>query len=244
MAGDAGSREWRSPGSLRQRVRGLSRKLNRALLANPLSERVITRLFQRLYYYTGDRTWQDTRWLGAPLLKCPTDLWIYQELLFELRPDVIVETGTRFGGSAAYFASLCDLLDHGRIVSVDLEDVPGRPEHARIRYLLGSSTAPEVVEAVKAEIREGERVMVVLDSDHTRDHVAGELLAYADLVTPGSYLVVEDTCVNGNAIDIFHGPGPMEAMRDFLARDDRFEIDRAREKFYLSFNPSGFLRRR
>jgi cephalosporin hydroxylase len=196
-----------------------------------------------LYYNMGKRTWDETYWMGTKLLKCPLDLWIYQELLYELRPDVIVETGTRYGGSASYIASLCDLLGHGRVITIDVEDQEGRPQHPRIQYLLGSSVAPETLQAVREQIGNGNRVLVVLDSDHSRDHVLAELRGYADLVSPGSYVVVEDTNVNGHPVSPFFGPGPWEAVRDFLAEDERFEIDRRREKFYMTFNPSGHLRR-
>lgn len=231
------------PGFLREQSRVLGRQVSARVVGNPLVARLITRYFHRLYYGMRARTWLDTHWLGTPLLKCPLDLWIYQELLHEIRPHLIVETGTRYGGSAAYLASLCDLLDHGRVISIDIDEAEGRPQHPRIRYLHGSSTAPECIDAVKQEVSEGDRVLVILDSDHRRDHVLAELRAYADLVSPGSYLVVEDTNVNGHPVDPFFGPGPFEAMRDFLAEDARFEVDRAREKFYLTFNPSGYLRR-
>ena len=105
------------PGFLREQSRVLGRQVSARVVGNPLVARLITRYFHRLYYGMRARTWLDTHWLGTPLLKCPLDLWIYQELLHEIRPHLIVETGTRYGGSAAYLASLCDLLDHGRASS-------------------------------------------------------------------------------------------------------------------------------
>jgi cephalosporin hydroxylase len=204
--------------------------------------------FHKLYYDASvfDGTWQDTRWLGVGTRKCPFDLWIYQEMLYELRPDVIVECGTLNGGSALYFASICDLLGNGQVVTIDIEERPGRPEHDRVTYLVGSSTAPEIVERVRELIAASgaERVLVILDSDHSRDHVLAELRAYAGLVTPGSYIVVEDTNVNGHPVEPDFGPGPMEALHEFLRETRDFEIDSAREKFYLTFNPRGYLRRR
>jgi cephalosporin hydroxylase len=98
--------------------------------------------------------------------KCPLDLWIYQELLTEIRPDLIIETGTFHGGSALFFASVCDLLSHGRVVTIDTTVVDGRPMHPRIRYLHGSSTAPAIIETVRSSIAADERVLVMLDSAH------------------------------------------------------------------------------
>lgn len=207
-----------------------------------MAEPGVTAAFHRLYYDTA--VWKDTYWLGVPTQKCPLDLWIYQELLHEERPDLIIETGTAHGGSALYLACVCDQLGRGEIVTVDIYPIDGRPPHDRITYLTGSSTAHEVVAVIErlAEGREG--VMVILDSDHARDHVLEELRIYSRLVTPRSYLVVEDTNVNGHPVFPEHGPGPMEALETFLAETEEFETDATREKFFLTFNPGGFLRKK
>jgi cephalosporin hydroxylase len=201
--------------------------------------------FHRLYYETGEAggTWKDTTWLGVPTWKVPLDLWVYQELLFRLGPELIVETGTAHGGSALYLATLCEALGRGEVVSVDIGHWPDRPAHPRLTYLTASSTDPAAVAQVAERAGRADGVLVVLDSDHRRDHVLAELRAYADLVTPGSYLVVEDTNVNGHPVFEAFGPGPMEAVQDFLKERDDFEVDRSREKFFLSFNPGGWLRR-
>jgi cephalosporin hydroxylase len=207
-------------------------------------KRVIDR-FHRLYYAEEARTWKNTYFLGVRTAKCPLDLWVYQELLVELRPDLVVEAGTAWGGSALWFACMLELAEtDGRVVTIDVVEEPDRPKHERITYLTGSSTSPEIVDAVRSLASAARCVMVVLDSDHRRDHVLAELEAYAPLVTPGSYLVVEDTNVNGHPVLPRFGPGPLEAVRTFLQEHPEFEIDRSREKFLLTFNPSGFLRRR
>ena len=208
-----------------------------------LRARWITNRFHALYYYRRRQTWRNTTWLGVDVLKCPLDLWVYQELIYELRPDWIVETGTASGGSAAYLASLCDLLGNGRVLSIDLEAREGRPVHPRIEYLTGNSVDPATLAAVRERIGVGGTTLVILDSDHTRDHVLAELRAYQDLVGLGSYCIVEDSNVGGHPVAKEFGPGPMEAIRAFLAENDAFEADRSREKFYLTFNPSGFLKR-
>jgi cephalosporin hydroxylase len=202
----------------------------------------VTSAFHRLYYDSA--VWKDTYWLGTRTQKCPLDLWVYQEILRETRPDLIVETGTAHGGSALYLASVCELLGRGEVVTVDISPIEGRPEHDRITYLTGSSTAAGVVAEVERHVAMQERVLVILDSDHSCNHVLDELRTYGPWVSPGSYLIVEDTNVNGHPVLPEHGPGPMEALEEFLAETEDFEIDRAREKFFFTFNPRGYLRKR
>lgn len=217
--------------------------LLRHQLVKPFETPVVS-LFHYFFYRDGDTGWSRARWMGVRLQKCPFDLWVYQELLHETQPDLLIETGTFNGGSALYFAHLFDLMGKGRIVSVDVRHPKeGLPRHGRIEFLLGSSTAPETVAAVKQRIRPGEKVMVLLDSDHSARHVAEELKLYSDLVTPGCYLVVEDTHMNGHPVDRSFGPGPMEAVVEFLASNRQFEVDKSREKFKLTFYPNGWLKR-
>ena len=202
----------------------------------------ITDRFHILYYDLAQSTWKNTRWLGTPVNKLPLDLWLYQELLAELRPDLIVETGTLYGGSALYLAGICDLIGHGQVLSVDIAP-RDQPAHPRVRYLTGSSTEPSIVRTV-AEAAEGQSVvLVILDSDHTRDHVLDELHAYAPFVTPGSYLIVEDTNLNGHPVFPRFGPGPMEAVDEFLRHDRGFRRDPSMERLLLTFNPKGYLKR-
>jgi cephalosporin hydroxylase len=210
-----------------------------------LRQRTIDR-FHHLYYDEGrfaGGTWAQTYWLGTPVLKCPFDLWVYQEIIFQQRPDLILETGTSSGGSAAFLATICDLVQHGRIVSIDIEARPNRPQHPRIRYLAGSSIAPAIHEEVARLVAGQQRVMVLLDSDHSRDHVLDELRLFSRYVTKGQYLVVEDTNVHGHPVAPEHGPGPTEAIAAFLQETHDFVIDPTPEKFYLTFNPRGYLRR-
>jgi cephalosporin hydroxylase len=232
-------------------LRTLRRLLYQALFRRgtfrPEVQEEIVDGFHKLYYDSSvfEGTWRNTFWHGVRIVKCPLDLWVYQELLFDLRPDLIIECGTAHGGSALFLANMCDLLGHGEVVTIDIEERDGRPTHERIEYVRGSTTDPHVVAHVKERIKSGgeKSVMVLLDSDHSRDHVFDELRIYSDFVTPGSYLIVEDTNVNGHPVEPDFGPGPMEALDDFLKLDRRFTIDHSREKFYLTFNPRGFLRR-
>lgn len=207
-----------------------------------------TDAFHRAYYDSWEKGSGHGRgtitlsWFGYRTLKSPLDLWTYQEILVETRPDLVVECGTRFGGSAYYIATLLDLIGHGQVLTVDIEALKGRPVHRRLSYLVGSSTDPAIVAQVRAAAA-GKRVMVILDSDHAAAHVAGELEAYHDLVAAGCYLIVEDTNINGNPVRPDFGPGPMEALTAFMTGRDDFVSDPDRERFLLTLNPRGFLRR-
>lgn len=200
----------------------------------------ILNAFHSLYYNKG--IWEHTTWMGHTIYKCPLDLWIYQEILFEIKPDFILETGTWHGGSALYFAHLLDIINHGNIISIDIEASNTRPAHDRIEYITSSSTAPEIVKNMQARLRD-KKTLIVLDSDHTRDHVFAEMQAYADMVSIGSFMIVEDSNINGHPVREDFGPGPMEAIEDFLKIDDRFVIDESKEKFLMTQNPRGYLKR-
>jgi len=213
----------------------------------PLSseEAEVVRRFHDLYYRRWSSQGADTinlSWFGHLLLKCPLDLWVYQELLVRTRPDVVLETGTWCGGSALYFAMILDHIGHGRVITVDLNVQPNRPEHARISYIAGSSVDATVVARVREEVG-SDRVLVVLDSDHRAGHVYDELIAYSPLVQTGDYLIVEDTNVNGHPTYSDFGPGPMEALDRFLSESDEFIVDERCERFLMTLYPRGYLKR-
>jgi cephalosporin hydroxylase len=201
--------------------------------------------FHHLYYHRWIDQASDTvnlSWFGYQLVKCPLDMWMYQELLVRTRPDFVVEAGTYFGGSALYLASILDHLGHGQVITIDITPQPNRPVHPRIDYVLGSSIDPAVVQSVLESVA-GRRAMVILDSDHTEDHVHAEMIAYSPLVHVGDYMIVEDTNVNGHPAWPSFGPGPMEAVNRFLSERQDFEIDARCERFLMTMNPRGYLRR-
>jgi cephalosporin hydroxylase len=200
-------------------------------------------LFENIYYECPQSTWDNTSWLGVPCKKYPTDLWVYQEIIFANKPDVIIETGTLCGGSALYLASMLDLIGHGHVISIDLEFREGRPRHDRITYITGSSTSSSVISQLEPFLRGSSKRMVILDSDHSKAHVEEELRIYSRFVTPGQYLIVEDSSINGHPVYAKFGPGPFEAIMSFLKTTDDFVVDGTREKFFLSANHSGNLRR-
>lgn len=209
----------------------------------PSSPQDVIHAFHRLYYDLQEQTRENNTWLGVKTWKCPLDLWVYQELLYRVRPDVVVETGTYKGGSAYFMAGIFDLMSHGRVLTIDVDEDGDRPEHERIDYLTGSSVDPAVLARVRQEVAGTETVLVILDSDHRRDHVLAELREYSRIVTPGSYLIVEDTNINGHPVRAEYGPGPREAVEIFLADTHDFVPDATCEKFLLTWNGGGYLRR-
>jgi len=196
-------------------------------------------------YYDDKRTWSEistTKWMGHRILKCPLDLWIYQEIFNEVRPDFIIETGTYEGGSAIYWASLCQLFGTGKVISIDIAPRK-QPEHPNVIYITGDSIAVSTLLTVSDLVKGGGRIIVNLDSLHMYKHVLKELELYSQFVSYGSYLIVEDTNVNGHPAAAQHGPGPFEAVASFLAKHSEFKVDPSKEKFLMTFNPSGYLKR-
>ena len=194
--------------------------------------------------------WKLTQWMGVTTYKIPSDLWLYQELIHQLKPDLIVETGTFQGGSALFIASMLEIVGKGNIVTIDINRPENPPSHPRLSYIHGSSVADDTVDQVRALAADAERVLVILDSSHLTAHVSKEMELYSDMVSPGSYLIVEDSNVNGHPIwpdyreNIDDVPGgPMESIQAFMAERDDFEIDTSYHRYLMTFNPNGFLRK-
>lgn len=182
-------------------------------------------------------------WMGFQTGKLPSDLWIYQELIFSFRPDLIIECGTHKGGSALFFADIFDRVGSGNILTVDLYPQPNLPTHSRIQYLNGSSISKETFSLVKDRAINYNNIMVILDSNHSRDHVLEELRLYSPFVPVGGLIIVEDSFLNGHPSHNEFGPGPMEAIDQFIKDSNDFVIDRSFEKFLFTLNRRGFLRR-
>jgi cephalosporin hydroxylase len=181
------------------------------------------REFTKVYWDRRHSTWANTYWRGIPVQKLALDLWVLQEIIQSTRPDVVLETGSKFGGSAAYLADLLQLAGGGRVISVDCSlDVvhDAVRDDDRIEFVEGDSVDAAIVAQVRAELD-----------------------AYAGLVAEGCYLVVEDTIVNGNPILPDFGPGPGEAVASWIETHPEFEIDRSREHLMATFHPGGYLRR-
>jgi cephalosporin hydroxylase len=197
------------------------------------------------------------RWLGRPIIQFPQDIVAMQELIWSVRPDLILETGIAHGGSLVFYASMLELLGgDGWVLGIDIdirahnrEAIESHPMAKRIRMIEGSSIDDATVAQARRLAEGRERVMVVLDSNHTHDHVLAELRKYAPFVTRGSYLVVFDTIVESMPKSHFPdrpwGPGdnPWTAVQAFLKETDRFEVDRSiPDKLLITVAPDGFLR--
>jgi cephalosporin hydroxylase len=186
--------------------------------------------------------WQQTTWLGQRVATAPTDLVAYQELVAKVRPDWIVEVGAGDGGRSLFLASMCDLVDHGSVVTVG--DPEGeRPEHPRLRHVAGRPHDADVVAAVRALTGEAPHGLVVLGARADQHTTAQQFAAYAPLVRAGSYVVVTDTVVNGHPVWPGFGNGPAEAVKQILSRHGDFVPDPSVERWSLSFDPGGFLLR-
>jgi cephalosporin hydroxylase len=206
--------------------------------------------FLKFYYELG--VWNRTWWLGVKTLKNPCDMWMIQQIICEATPDYIIEAGTNNGGSALYFAQILDGLglDKSKVITIDIEDFCHETAKLplwkkKVEFIRGSSIDPEIVARIGQRVQ-GKKVLVDLDSDHHRNHVFQEMMAYAPMVTPGSYLVVEDTNIDGVPVRPDFGPGPMAAVHDFLNTDlgNTFIQDVSREAMILTFFPGGWLKKK
>ncbi len=186
-----------------------------------------------------------TTWLGHPIWQNPLDAWVLQEAIVSDGVDLVIECGTNRGGSALYMASIMDLLGRGHVLSIDIEKLT-QVEHPRIDFIVGSST--DLATLGEVERRMGvlrpEKTMVLLDSDHAGAHVLRELQLYAPLVPVGGYVLAQDGCIDELGYMRHDRPGPLWAIRRFVASDSRFEVDEERSTRYLyTHSPSGWLRR-
>jgi cephalosporin hydroxylase len=203
-----------------------------------------------LWYYR-NAVWDRTTWVGVKTLKSPSDMWNYQEILYSLKPALIVEFGTRFGGSALFFSAVMSQIGNRfKLLSVDIDAETVSQQTRRdpnIELLIMSSSDPKVGQRIAA-LRDDYPgpVFAILDSDHSKDHVLAEMKVLRPVLVSGDYLIVEDSSVNGHPIFASHGPGPFEAVHEyFQLYPDDYRYDTEREaKFGFTFATRGFLIRR
>ncbi len=194
-------------------------------------------------------------WLGVPVIQTPEDLVLLQELIFKVKPDFVLEIGIAHGGGMIFEASLLELLGKGKVIGVDVEirehnrrALEAHPLIKRIEIIERSSIVEETIEDIRKRVPKGSKVIVCLDSNHTKPHVLRELELYQEFVTPGCYIVVfdaisSDLARRGAAKEIYIDNGPGEAVTEFLKTNDSFEIDREFNKLYSSHNQNGYLKR-
>ena len=206
----------------------LTNFLMRHSLVNPesqyFSKEEVSQVVQRQFAarFAAERS----KWLGVETTQNPLDMWMLQEIISEIKPDVVVETGTGRGGSALAFATLLDALRHGQVHTVGVDEDVGRPRHSRIAYYTGSSTDAKIFGEIRSKVRESDRALVVLNSTNEPTQMLRELNLYAPLVSVGSYIVAHNV-----------------AVADFLKQNRNFEVDQSRERFGVTANPSGWLKR-
>lgn len=208
-------------------------------------ERLNMTLRQWLVYHHKEIVFKNNYWMGVKALKNPLDCWIYQEIIYEVKPEMIIEIGCAQGGSTLYLANLLDLLGKGQIISVDQDRSKFKVKHGRIIEIEGDSTSAQVVAKVTG-LCSGKTVLVIQDGDHNRDGVLKDLRNYSPLVTPGSYFIVEDSVVDLYSAQEDLGmkvEGPLPAIAQFLSENPNFEIDMDRERYLMTYNPHGFLKR-
>lgn len=184
-------------------------------------------------------------WLGKPMWQSVLDLQTVQETIYDVKPELLIECGTYKGGSSYFFAQLFDLMDHGRVITVDIKKFHDL-SHPRITYLIGDCASPDIVRQMEAAVKNtAGAVMVVLDSDHSAQHVSKEIAAYHGFVTPGSYLHVQDGVIDTQPRFASDRPGPLRAIEAFLASNNEFELDAAKsERFLITHHPKGWLKRK
>lgn len=200
--------------------------------------------FHKIYHQNGG---YKTFYLGIQSAQYPADNWVMQEIISEIKPDFVVETGTAAGGTALFYADILEKVNNeGNVITVDID--PHDPKvsqfktwRERVTYIKGSSVSPEVFDVIKRRVQ-GHKVIVSLDSLHWKPHVLRELELYSALVPPGSYIIVQDTQFTGHPIPE-GSEGPWEAVEEFLKKNKDFIIDRSRERHLVTANPSGYLKR-
>lgn len=196
-------------------------------------------------------------WMGRPIIQYPQDMIAMQEIIWELKPDLIIETGIAHGGSLIYYASLLELLGKGQVLGIDIDirshnrvEIEKHPMFSRIEMIEGSSINEETIDKVAEIVKGKESVLVTLDSNHTHDHVLKELELYAPFVTRNSYLVAFDTIVEDLPNGYMpgrpwkQGDNPRTAVREFLQSHPEFESDKSIDnKLLISVGPEGYLKR-
>lgn len=184
--------------------------------------------------------------MGTRALKNPFDAWIYQEIIYEVRPDIVAEIGSAEGGSTLYFANILDLIGKGAVISIDCDRSKFNVKHPRVMTLTGDSSSLEIIQKV-SEMCKDKTVLMVHDANHIKKQVLRDLENYSKFVSVNSYFIVEDGTVDlfnpGEGMGAYEDGGPLEAVKEFLKNNSNFVVDKERERYLLTYNPHGFLKR-
>jgi cephalosporin hydroxylase len=217
------------------------------LFSSETGDKNVIKRFRKIYYSTRPYV---TRYLGLLSFQYPTDNWVMQEIISEIKPDFIIETGTFTGGTTLFYADILEKANsRGRVITIDLQNLVKKASlrknwKERVEFYQADSTAAGLVGMIAEKVK-GKKVLVTLDSSHRKKHVLRELELYSPLVSPGSYIIVQDTHLGGhpNHHISVPGEGPWEAVEEFLKKSDDFIIDHSMEKHLVTQNPSGYLKR-
>ena len=201
-----------------------------------------------LVNYLQDKICFNTHWFGVECVKNPLDFWVYQEIIHSTEPTVILEIGNWKGGSALALANLLDIRGgNGRIIAVDIDHHrvdPRARAHPRITWIEGDATRPDIEQQVRQQIGAEDRVLIIEDSDHSDQTVFKLLEMYNDLIRVGDYFIVEDSNCGNKPLNLGPSPGPWAGIERFLMHNPNWESDRGMEKYIITWNPTGFLRRK
>lgn len=195
-------------------------------------------------------------WLGRPIIQFPQDMIALQEIIWDVKPDIIIETGIAHGGSLIFSASMLQLIGRGKVIGIDIDirkhnkdEIKKHPLYKRIKMIEGSSVDPKIIKKVFSAVKDKKKIMVFLDSNHTHEHVLKELEAYSSLVKKGSYIIVFDTMVEDMPKNSFPNKpwnkknNPKTAVREFLKKNKRFKVNKEfEEKLLITSSPEGFLK--
>jgi len=217
------------------------------------SVEVLSHLWSKLCLH--NKYTHNITWLGVPIIQFSNDIIMMQELIWKMRPDVIIECGLAHGGSALFYASLLEIIGKGYVIGIDIDIRPynkiviqNHPLSHRVKMIEGSSISESVVNKLKKKILGSTKIMVVLDSNHSTEHVLNELNIYKNIVTTGCYIVVMDG-IQKYVWDIPNGKkewkedNPLDAIEIFLEKNPHFEVDSHYERLKVTTNPKGFLKK-
>lgn len=228
--------------------RSSKKKINKVGLDDVLdiyNKKYSMTLREWLIFHQKNIVFENCNWMGVRCLKNPLDTWIYQELIYTINPDIIIEIGSYEGGTTLFFANILDIIGKGRVISIDIDRSNFKAKHDRIIVVDGDSASQEVFSKV-TELCKDKKILIIHDGAHDKEHVLKDLTLYSTLVSVGSYLIVEDTIIDlfeyGDGLGTPY-EGPLSAITEFVKTNNNYVIDDDCERYLLTYNQRGFLKR-